>query len=53
LSPIKELSLNPPKFSEKFGRVKRKDLIRNRLIFDNNELCLDLRIKGIIKRLTP
>jgi glycerol-3-phosphate acyltransferase PlsY len=40
LSPIKELSL------------KRKDLIRNRLIFDNDELCLDLRIKRIIKRLT-
>jgi len=40
LSPIKELSL------------KRKDLIRNRLIFDNDELCLDLRIKGIIKGLT-
>jgi len=41
LSPIKELSL------------KEKNLIRNRLIFDNNQLCLDLRIKRIIKRLTP
>jgi hypothetical protein len=27
-------------------------LIRNRLIFDNDELCLDLRIKRVIKRLT-
>jgi len=40
LSPIKELSL------------KKKDLIRNRLIFDNDQLCLDLRIKRIIKKLT-
>lgn len=40
LSPIKELSL------------KNKDLIRNRLIFDNDEACLDLRIKKIIKNLT-
>ena len=52
LSPIGELSLNPLKFSEKFGRVKKKELIRNRLIFDNDEFCLDLRIKRIIKRLT-
>lgn len=52
LSPIGELSLNSPKFSEKFGRVKKKELIRNRLIFDNDEFCLDLRIKRIIKRLT-
>jgi len=40
LSPIKELSL------------KKKGLIRNRLIFDNDQLCLDLRIKRIFKRLT-
>jgi len=40
LSPIKELSL------------KKKGLIRNRLIFDNDQLCLDLRIKRILKRLT-
>jgi len=51
LSPIGELSLNPPKFSEKFGRVKKKELIRNRLIFDNDEFCSNLRIKRIIKRL--
>jgi len=41
LSPIKELSL------------KKKDLIRNRLIFDNDEACLDLRIKRIIKKFAP
>ena len=41
LSPFKELSL------------KKKEIIRNRLIFDNDELCLDLRIKKIFKRLTP
>ncbi len=40
LSPIKELSL------------KKKELIRNRLIFDNDEACFDLRIKKIIKSLT-
>jgi len=40
LSPIKELSL------------KKKELIRNRLIFDNDQLCLDLRIKRLLKRLT-
>jgi len=40
LSPIKKLSL------------KRKDLIRNRLILDNDKACSDLRIKRIIKRLT-
>lgn len=40
LSPIKELSL------------KKKELIRNRLIFDNDQLCLDLRIKRIFKKLT-
>lgn len=39
LSPIKKLSL------------KRKDLIRNRLILDNDKACSDLRIKRIIKRL--
>ncbi|GAI55414.1 unnamed protein product, partial [marine sediment metagenome] len=38
LSPIKELSL------------KKKELIRNRLIFDNDQLCLDLRIKRLLKR---
>jgi len=41
LSPIDELSW------------EKKELIRNRLIFDNDQLCLDLRIKRIIKRLTP
>jgi len=40
LSPIGELS------SEK------KELIRNRLIFDNDQACLDLRIKRVLKRLT-
>lgn len=40
LSPIKELSL------------KEKELIRNRLIFDNDESCLDLRIKRIFRGLT-
>jgi len=40
LSPIRELSL------------KKGGLIRNRLIFDNDEFCLDLRIKRIIARLT-
>jgi len=40
LSPIKELSL------------KKKKLIRNRLVFDNDQLCLDLRIKRIFKGLT-
>jgi glycerol-3-phosphate acyltransferase PlsY len=40
LSPIKELSL------------KKKGLIRNRLIFDNDQLCLDLRIKRLYKKLT-
>jgi len=40
LSPMKELSL------------EKKGLIRNRLIFDNDELCLDLRMRRIIKNLT-
>ena len=40
LSPVKELSF------------KKKELIRNRLIFDNDHLCLDLRIKKILERLT-
>ncbi len=40
LSPIKELSL------------KKKNLIRNRLIFDDDLPYLDLRIKRIFKRLT-
>jgi len=43
LSPIKEI----------FPINKKLALIRNRLIFDNDELCLDLRIKRIIKKLTP
>jgi len=35
------------------GEIKeKKDLIKNRLIFDNDEPCLDLRIKKIISRLT-
>lgn len=42
LSPIEEI-----KKSEK--RIK---LARNRLLFDNDELCLDLRIRRILKRLT-
>jgi glycerol-3-phosphate acyltransferase PlsY len=37
LSPIKEL---------------KRELFFNRLIFDNDRLCLDLRIKRILKRLT-
>lgn len=40
LSPMKELSLKKPR------------QIRNRLIFDDDEAKLDLRIKRIIKRLT-
>ncbi len=40
LSPIKELSF------------KKKELVRNRLIFDNDRPCLDLRIKKILERLT-
>jgi len=40
LSPIKELSF------------KKKELMRNRLIFDNDRPCLDLRIKKILERLT-
>ena len=40
LSPIGELSL------------KKKELIRNRLIFDNDEFCPNLRLKEIIKHLT-
>ncbi len=38
------------------GEIKkvqnRAPLIRNRLIFDNNFPCLDLRIKGLFKKLT-
>ncbi|MDI6591780.1 MAG: glycerol-3-phosphate acyltransferase [Patescibacteria group bacterium] len=41
LSPIKEI----------FPFKNNLALIRNRLIFDNDQLCLDLRIKRIIKRL--
>jgi glycerol-3-phosphate acyltransferase PlsY len=40
LSPIKEISL------------KNKELIRNRLIFDNDQFCSEWRIKKIIKNLT-
>ena len=40
LSPVKELSF------------KKKDLMRNRLIFDNDRPCLDLRIKRIMQKLT-
>ena len=39
LSPIRELSF------------KKGGLIRNRLLFDNDELCLDLRIKRIIRKI--
>jgi glycerol-3-phosphate acyltransferase PlsY len=42
LSPVREI----------FPIEKNLALIRNRLIFDNDQLCLDLRIKGLIKRLT-
>jgi len=42
LSPIKEI----------FPLRKNLALIRNRLVFDNDQLCLDLRIKRIIKNLT-
>lgn len=40
LSPIKEISLKNP------------ELIKNRLIFDRDEACRDLRVKRIIQRLT-
>ena len=40
LSPMSDLSF------------KKKQLIRNRLIFDNDKPCFDLRIKRIISRLT-
>ncbi len=40
LSPIKELSLN------------KREVIRNRLIFDDDIPCFDLRINKIIKKLT-
>ena len=40
LSPVKEI---------KEAKIKSV-LIRNRLIFDNDEACLDLRIKRIIKK---
>lgn len=42
LSPLKEI----------FPLRKNLALLRNRLIFDNDQLCLDLRIKRIIKHLT-
>ncbi len=42
LSPIKEIKTAEDK----------SGLIRNRLIFDDNQPCLDLRIKRIIRRLT-
>ena len=42
LSPIKEI----------FPLQKNLALIRNRLIFDNDQPCLDLRIKKIFKQLT-
>lgn len=42
LSPVREI----------FPLTKNFSLIRNRLIFDNDQLCLDWRIKRIIKRLT-
>lgn len=52
LSPIGEILLSPPEFSERFGgEVKKKELIKNRLIFDNDGACLDLRIKRIVKKL--
>jgi len=42
LSPIKEIN-----------QVQDKAvLIRNRLVFDNNNVCLDLRIKKLYKKLT-
>jgi len=40
LSPMRELPW------------QKKELIINRLVFDNDQACLDLRIKRIIKRLT-
>jgi acyl-phosphate glycerol 3-phosphate acyltransferase len=40
LSPIKEIK----------KAQNRTILVRNRLLFDNDELCLDLRIKRIIKK---
>jgi len=43
LSPIAEIK----------KAQNKADLIRNRLIFDDDKACLDLRIKRIIKKLTP
>jgi len=40
LSPIEELSR------------QKKELMRNRLLFDNDQICLDLRLKKILKKLT-
>ena len=34
------------------GQLKGKEIFLNRLIFDNDKACFDLRIKRIIKRLT-
>jgi len=42
LSPIEEIK----------RAQKKVVLIRNRLIFDNDQICLDLRIKRILQRLT-
>ena len=50
LLPIFVKRLSP--INEIFPVKKKLALIRNRLIFDNDELRLDLRIKRIITRLT-
>lgn len=46
LSPIREIR------EISLQGLKKKELIRNRLIFDNDEAIFDLRIKKIIKKLT-
>ncbi len=50
LAPIFIKRLSP--IGEIFPVKEKLALIRNRLIFDNNQLCLDLRVKRIIKYLT-
>lgn len=50
LVPIFIKRLSP--IGEIFPVKEKLPLIRNRLIFDNDELCLDLRIMRIIKHLT-
>ena len=50
MAPILIKRLSPV---EEIKKTRNKTvLVRNRLIFDNDQLCLDLRIKRIIGRLT-